>query len=351
MNSTLTYQCPNCSAGLVFDAEKQSFACDFCLSEFTEAELAESRAAERAEKKAREETEFSEGVNAYYCSSCGAQIIAEKNTAADMCYYCHNPIVLTDKVQGALRPSKIIPFKMSKEEAEEHFISFAKSKWFVPNDYFSKDTAEKICGVYYPFWVTDADTDAALNATGKTVRTWRSGDYRYTETNTYAVHRRGRIHFEDIATSAISTEDKAMLEGILPYPTDAYVDFSIPYLQGFVAKSRDIEQADLGGEVKRRMNNYAEELLKRTATGYSSVTTNSVDVAILNAHWEYSLMPIWLLTYKKNDKTYIYAMNGATGKMYGELPVSIPKLIALGVGVFLLSFLAAFGLGWLIFAP
>lgn len=350
MNSTLTYQCPNCSAGLVFDAERQCFACDFCLSDFTEAELAESRAAERAEKKAREEAEFSEGVSAYYCSSCGAEIIAEKNTAADFCYYCHNPIVLTDKVLGALRPSKIIPFKISKEEAEEHFISFAKSKWFVPNDYFSKDTAEKISGVYYPFWVTDADTDSALKATGKHIHSWRSGDYRYTETKTYAVERRGRIHFEDIATSAISTEDKAMLEGILPYPTEDYVDFSIPYLQGFVAKSRDIEREALGGEVKRRMNGYAEELLRRTASGYSTLDTNSVDVAILNAHWEYSLMPIWLLTYKKRDKTYLYAINGATGKMYGELPVSIPKLIALGVGVFILSFLVAFGLGWLLFA-
>lgn len=350
MSSTLTYQCPNCSAGLVFDAERQRFVCDFCLSDFSEAELAESRAAERAEKKARDEAEFAEGVSAYYCSSCGAEIIAEKNTVADMCYYCHNPIVLSDKVSGALRPSRIIPFKLSKEEAEEHFIRFAKSKWFVPNDYFSKDTADKISGVYYPFWVTDADTDAALAATGKHIRSWRSGDYRYTETKTYAVHRRGRIHFEDIATSAISTEDKEMLEGILPYPTEDYVDFSIPYLQGFVAKCRDIEREDLGGEVKRRMNSYAEELLRRTASGYSTLDTNSIDVAILNAHWEYSLMPIWILTYKKKEKTYVYAINGATGKMYGELPVSIPKLIALGVGVFILSFLVAFGLGWLLFA-
>jgi hypothetical protein len=214
------------------------------------------------------------------------------------------------------------------------------------------ENIDKISGVYYPFWVTDADTDSELSAIGKNVRSWHSGDYRYTETTTYAVHRRGAIHFEDITTSAISSEDKAMLEGVLPYPTTDYQDFSMPYLQGYVAKKRDIDRELLSSEVKDRMNSYARTILERT-TNYGSLSVNSLDVSILSSHWEYSLMPIWILTYvkkhkkdKKKDKTYIYAMNGSTGKVFGELPISIPKLIlaALGafVGVGLLSFLLGY---------
>ena len=239
MDSTLTYKCPNCDAGLVFDAEKQSFVCDFCMSSFTEEELAKTAAAEKAEEAERANAEFASEIDQYYCPSCGAEVIADKSTVSDMCYYCHNPIVLSDKVSGVMKPSKIIPFKFSKEEAQGHFLRFAKKKWFVPRDYFADAQVDKISGVYYPFWVTDADTDSEMNAIGKNVRTWRSGDYRYTETTTYSVYRQGRIHFEDITTSAISTEDKAMLEGILPYPTDAYKDFSMPYLQGFVCSPID----------------------------------------------------------------------------------------------------------------
>ena len=40
-------------------------------------------------------------------------------------------------------------------------------------------------------------------------------------------------------------------------------------------------------------------------------------------------MPVWVLNYKHKDKTYIYALNGQTGKVYGELPVSNGKLAAL----------------------
>ena len=340
MDGTLTYKCPNCDAGLLFNADTQKFSCEFCLSSFTEEELLEAGCDAKAEETAKADEEFRENVRQYYCTNCGAEVIADLNTVADFCYYCHNPVVLSDKVSGVFKPSKVIPFKLSKEDACQSFLSYARKKIFAPKNYFSKEQIEKMRGVYYPFWVTDADTDSEFRARGKKVRSWRSGDYRYTETSIYNVYRRGRIHFEDITTSAISTEDKAMLEGILPYPIEEYKDFSMPYLQGFLAKKRDIERDGITGEVKGRMNGYAETLLRRTAVGYTSLDVHSADVAVLSSHWEYSLLPIWIMTYKKKnrkgkERTFVYAMNGATGKVYGEFPVSIPKLILFGLGVFI----------------
>ena len=353
MDSTVTYKCPNCDAGLIFDAGTQKFSCEFCMSNFTEEELMDTSSAERAEQKARENIEFADEMREYCCPSCGAEVVADKNTVADFCYYCHNPIVLLDKVAGMMKPTKIIPFKFEKEQAVKEFLSYAKKKWFVPRDYFSSDQLDKISGIYYPFWVVDADTDSQIEGIAKSVRSWRSGDYRYTETSSYSVMRRGRIHFEDITASAISTEDKSMLEGILPYPSDLYQDFSMPYLQGFVAKKRDIDRDRLTAEVKGRMNDYATTLLKRTVMGYDSFLPSDCDVGILHSHWEYSLMPVWIMTYKKKsgnkEKTYVYAMNGATGKIYGELPISIPKLLLATLGILLGVAGIVFGIGMLLY--
>ena len=341
MNTTVTYKCPNCDAGLVFDAEGQSFSCEFCLSKFTMKQIESTASAERAERIERENAEFAGEMREYHCPSCGAEVIAEKNTVADICYYCHNPIVLSDKVIGALRPTRVIPFKFAKEEAVDEFLRFSKKKKFIPKNYFSREQLTYLSGVYYPFWVTDADTNSRMRGIGKKVRSWVSGDYRYTETTTYAVHREGNIHFEDISTSAISTEDKNMLEGVLPYPAEEYQEFSMPYLQGFVAKKRDIDREQLYPEVKGRMNSYAEELLRRTASGYTSVSVSELNVDVLHSHWEYNLLPVWIMTYIKKhktdstkDKTFMYAMNGATGKIFGKLPISIPKLLALALGIF-----------------
>lgn len=334
--TTVTYKCPNCDAGLLFNAEKQAFSCEFCLSDFTESELLDANKTQGEEMGIGEEA-FSDSVDEYNCPNCGAQIIADKSTVADFCYYCHNPIVLAGKVSGFMRPSKIVPFKFDKAQAKNTFLSYAKRKKFLPKDYFAPEQADKIVGIYYPFWVTDADTDAALDTTAKKMRSWRVGDYRYTEVSTFDVKRRGSIHFEDITNLAISSEDENMLEGILPYPLDAYIDFEMPYLHGYFAKKRDIEREALNAEVRETMHKYAADMLHGTIHGYSSVENGMLGLNVKSAHWEYVLLPIWILTYRrkrgKKEKVYTYAMNGSTGKIYGELPVSIWKILALFASV------------------
>lgn len=330
MNTTLTYQCPNCGAGLAFDAEKQKFACEFCLSEFTEEEARAANSEESERERESAKQEYNEHMREYECPSCGAHVVADESTAADFCYYCHNPVVLLGKLTGQMRPHRIIPFKYDKKEAEKRFLAYTKKKWFLPKAFFSTAQAEKISGIYYPFWITDADTDSTMQAHATRIRKWRTGNVEYTETSNFRIHRRGDIHFEDITTSALSEADKNLLEGVLPYPSEALQEFSMPYLSGYLAKKRDIEREVLSDEVKKRMSDYAAQLLRGTVHGYSTVNVKEMQVNIQKSHWEYSLLPIWILTYRdRKDRLYTYAMNGYTGKVYGELPVSIGKLMLL----------------------
>lgn len=328
--STLTYQCPNCGAGLIFDPAKQAFKCEFCLSEFSETELEKTDAHKKAEQAQANNEEFCEHMNEYHCANCGAEIIADENTAADFCYYCHSPILMTGRLSGEKKPTKIIPFKYDKAAAKEKFLAFAKKKWFVPKDFTYPEQIEKISGIYFPFWVTDADTDSQLSARCTDIDTWISGDYRYTKESIYNVYRRGDIHFEDIVNSALSEADKKMVEGILPFPPEAHEDFNMAYLTGFTAKKRDIDREQLTEAVRARINSYSETLLKRTIKGYTTTMVTNKSAKVKKSNWDYSLMPIWILTYKdRKNRIFTYAMNGYTGKVYGELPVS-PKKLTIG---------------------
>ncbi|MBQ9117510.1 MAG: TFIIB-type zinc ribbon-containing protein [Clostridia bacterium] len=334
-DTALAYNCPNCGAELYFNADKQKMCCEFCESEFAIPELANTGARENAEASRAAGDEYCAAMNEYECPNCGAEIVSDEHTVSDICAYCHSPVVLRGRLSGQMRPDKVVSFKYGKEEAVNRFLEFAKKKWFAPKAFKSKAHAEMMSGVYYPFWVTDADTDSSLEANATKVRVWRSGNIEYTETSKYRVYRRGNIHFEDIVTSAYSEADKKMLEGILPYPSEALESFDSKYLSGFVAKKRDIERASLTEEVRGRMNNYAETLLRGTIGGYSSVNVDRRQVNILSSHWEYSLMPIWILTYTppnqpegRKKRVYTYAMNGHTGKIYGEVPISLGKVAA-----------------------
>lgn len=342
MAGAVTYRCPQCGAGLLFTPEKQKFCCEFCKAEFTESELnatETARAAEEAASAAAEaaaaesgvpDEEFCESMSEYHCDSCGAQLLTDGSIAATECPYCHSPVILAGRLAGQMRPHKVIPFRFDHKAAVEKFFAFAARKKFAPRDFADPARVEKICGIYYPFWVTDADTSARMTARATRVRTWRAGDYRYTETSNFHVVRAGEIHFEDIVTPAIKEEDRAMLDGILPYPSDSLQDFSMPYLSGFVAKKRNIEQEAVRGAVKERMMQYSARLLRDTIKGYATVKPNAPRLLTRVMHWDYTLMPIWILTYQFRGKTYTYAMNGYTGKVYGEVPASRGKLAVLG---------------------
>ena len=81
--TTVTYQCPNCGAGLLFDAEKQKFCCEFCLSEFTEEEAKAANPEEDRTKQEEADRDYNEHMNEYECPACGARVVAEESTIAD----------------------------------------------------------------------------------------------------------------------------------------------------------------------------------------------------------------------------------------------------------------------------
>ena len=337
--SVTAYKCPACGAGIAFDSAKQLFVCEYCLSQYTEEQIAAQTPEEEPEEHTHTEADedFCKDFLSYSCKNCGAEVFADKNTVADFCYYCHNPIVCGGRLSGELKPQLIVPFAYDKAEAEKRFLQFAKKKWFVPRDFFAEKQVEKIQGIYYPFWLADVDVSANSHANAQNVRTWKMGKNLYTETSHYKLYRAGDIHFEDVTTGAFDSESKDVLEGILPYPTNSLKEFTPTYLSGFLAKKRTVEHADVLSEVKNRISDYSASLLRETMHGYTTIQPQGTQVKMNKVLWDYALLPLWILTYNKGGKIYTYAMNGHTGKVYGELPISGKKLwllfaaVALGI--------------------
>jgi hypothetical protein len=47
----------------------------------------------------------------------------------------------------------------------------------------------------------------------------------------------------------------------------------------------------------------------------------------------YALLPVWMLSTQWNGNSYIFAMNGQTGKFVGDLPVSLGRYFAWLAGI------------------
>ena len=345
---TETYKCPNCGGGLLFDPQTQKFHCEYCMSYFNEEELSKAQpeaSSERPPEKAfKEETggkettgsEEEAGAVLYTCPSCGAEIVTEETTAATFCYYCHNPVVLSGRLEGKWKPDAVIPFAFNREEAVSRFRQWIGKKKFVPRGFFSEKQIEKLTGVYFPYWRADSTAQGSLTAQGVKIRTWRAGDIEYTERSYYRVLREGRVDLEDMTFSALSRGDRSLAEGVQPFDDSAMEAFRPLYLQGFQAEKRDMEKDQFRQRMEGMTADYTKRFLMDTINGYQSLSPSPVQLHGLESKWQYALLPVWVLTYRdKKGKLFYYTMNGQTGKACGKLPVDIKRLLALFLGIFL----------------
>ena len=71
----------------------------------------------------------------------------------------------------------------------------------------------------------------------------------------------------------------------------------------------------------------ARNIVRSSIHGYSSVDIKHEEHDLKFDEWLYTLLPVWMLTYQFNNKTYVYALNGVTGRAYGELPLNRGKLM------------------------
>lgn len=328
------YKCPNCGGGLIFDAVKQDFLCEYCDSVFKEEDFFKKDDFLENESPEKEPVESQEYENAvlYICPSCGAQVITDETTAATTCYYCSNPVVLSGKLSGELKPDMIIPFKIDKKNAIQKFKEMCGKKKFLPKNFVSESHLEEIKGVYFPYWYIDCETNGSINATSKQVRTWVTGDHQHTETTIRGHFRQGDMQIINMPEAALKGKDRDLMRYVCPFNSSDFVPFSMSYLSGFFAERRNVESAEIEAGVTQKIKHFSEERLEKSID-FVNVSIKDSDINVGKLRWSYNLLPVWVLNYKHKDKNYIYALNGQTGKVYGELPVCNKKLAALFAGV------------------
>ena len=342
------YQCPACTGPLHFVGGSGKLECEYCGASYDVAEI-EALYAEKEEKaaaaqQAAEETRQSapsgdggawdtsslsedwgaegDGMRAYGCPSCGAELICDETTAATSCPYCGNPTVVPGQFSGQLRPDFIIPFKLSKEDAVRALKGHYKGKFFLPKSFTQENHVQGIQGIYVPFWMFDGEAEGDARYAATRSHTYRSGDYEITETEHYDIYRAGSISFEKIPADASSKMPDDHMDSIEPYDYQELKPFSTAYLPGFLADKFDVTVEQCRQRADQRCEGTLSATLRDTVTGYHTCTLIHDSVNLKRGKVHYALLPVWMLNTKWKGKDFLFAMNGQTGKLVGDLPVS-----------------------------
>lgn len=328
MNSVKRYKCPSCGSGLSFNPISQNWKCDFCNTEFTRNQL------ENASDSQENLNESMTELNTYHCSSCGAELIADDTTSATFCLYCRNHSIIKTRFSGRFKPEKVIPFRITKEQAKEIYKKWISKKIFSPGIFKNKDEIDKISGIYAPYWLFDCDVQGYIEGEATKVKTWISGNYKYTNTKYYQVARGGGSGYSKIPVDASIKLDDHFMYMIEPYNYNAITDFSMEYMSGFLAEKYDVEVDEAEITMKKRVEKFMEDRLKETVNGYSSFSVREKSFNVSDISNKYAMLPIYLLNNKYKEKDHIFIINGQTGKIVGDTPISIQRQIGLTAVLF-----------------
>lgn len=325
------YKCLCCGGAIAFDSTIQRMKCPYCDTEYKMETLADYDSELRNEQaddmswETRTGDEWSaneaDGLRSYICKSCGGEIVGDENTAATSCPFCGNPVVMMDQFSGSLRPDYVIPFQFDKRAAKEALKKHYMGKRLLPKVFKDENHIDEVKGVYVPFWLFDARADADVRYKASKVRSWSDSQYNYMETSYYAVCRSGSLEFENVPVDGSKKMADDLMESLEPFDFSKAVDFQTAYLAGYLADKYDVNAEQSAERANERIRKSTESAIAATVKGYTTVIKESDSIRLNNSKVKYVLCPIWILNTTWNGQKYLFAMNGQSGKMVGELPL------------------------------
>lgn len=329
--TVLDYKCPNCGGEMTFDSTSGMLSCGSCGRKDDIGQLSEApRPAVFAEGEAKE----------YHCNSCGAVVITEPETAATTCSFCHSSVVLSDRITGQYAPAMVIPFSISKSEAQQAFKKWCKNGRLTPDSFMKANRVQGMTGLYVPFWLYDLHSDVEVRAHGTKVRSYTRGDYIYTETQHFDVYRDIVLDYVKVPVDASEKMNDELMDKLEPFPYDQLKNFKTPYLAGFLAEKYNYDDRELMPRAQHKVDGYIDSYVRSTMSQYHTITYQSKNVDTTAKKADYVLLPVWVFNYDYNRKKYTFAMNGQTGKVVGRPPISKGKVTMWFMGIFLASLIS-----------
>jgi len=281
------------------------------------------------------------------CKTCGAEVATDPNQRSYVCPFCDSTYVVEVPADqsGRQRPEFAIGFAITPEQAQEKFGEWLKeNSWYRPGDLAVASIADKMKGVYLPFWsfsmLAQSHWQAQIGEhwyrTEHYTTTDAKGNVQHhtrqvQETEWWPLSGRHHRYYSGFLVSGSRGLPQDQSLRIQPFNLPALKRYEPYFLAGWLAEEYSVardEALKLCREefYRQEKANIAAFLPGDTHSGLALETEFSQENSDL------CLLPIYILSYRYQDKVYRFLLNGQTGKYAGDKPVSGTRIgIAVGV--------------------
>jgi DNA-directed RNA polymerase subunit RPC12/RpoP len=384
------FPCASCGAKFSFAPGTKSLKCPYCgaANEIAESDDSVEELDLEAwldKLVAEHETHAQEQVK---CSNCSAEQTLPANLYASACTFCGTPITSKSYAQRLIKPKSLVPFKVTKLQAQDKWRAWIKGMWMAPSalkQFAQSDGGIK--GMYIPYWTFDANTYSSYSGArgdnySENYETTNSNGERVTQTRTQTrwTNVSGTVSFfhDDVLVPASSTysaggkttvtaqsaqarQALAQIPGgfgtalgstlmgafsneLRTWNTKELVPYQEEYITGFQAEAYQVSLKEGFAQGRQIIDAKVRSLVEQDIGGdHQRISNLNTDYTHLT--FKHILLPVWMSAYIFKGKTYRFMVNGQTGEVQGESPKSGWKIFFLVVGILVLLFifLAVFG--------
>lgn len=337
-------KCESCGGVMDFDPKTGGLTCPYCgrteKIAVNEREPLSARELDLASADKVENCNWGAAKKTVLCEACGAESIYDALEISAVCPFCGSNQVMEAADQDTMAPGGVVPFQITDKEASDLFRSWIKRKWFCPKLAKESAKAKNFKGVYLPYWTFDAQTESEYRGEyGIDKRKKGANGETHIETKWYSTSGYYTQDFDDELICATTNHNQSMLMGIEPFNTADNKVYKPEYVAGFAAEryaigvkeawemAKDSIKGKLRSNISRKI---------RTEKHADRVRNLGVKTVFSDLTYKYLLLPVWISSYKYNDKVYQFMVNGQTGKVSGKTPISIPKVIITVLGIILI---------------
>ncbi len=353
-----SYTCPKCAGIMNFDAAKGMLLCPFCGYTMPvpqtqqHATIAEHDLQAALRDASGKSLGYGTQLKSIKCQNCGAVLNVEPNITSTKCTFCGSNQVLEQQVDPNLyQPESLAPFAVDDARANGLFRDWLGRGLFTPNDLKREGGGQKLRGVYLPFWTFDAHAESDWRA--------ESGDYYY-ETEWVTVVRDGktvreqqqvqkirwywtsghhRDDYDDVLVYATRSIPTNLLQKIYPYDTKQLMPYQPQYLSGWGAESYQVPLAEAWPIGRDIIYQHERSACDNEVPG-DTHRNLGVSTQLSDLTFKHVLLPVWVASYRYHNKTFRFMINGQTGRVDGEKPISWIKVtIAVVLAVVIIGLL------------
>ncbi len=335
--NALHLPCPSCGNQLHYKAEKKQVYCSHC-GYGEEINSANDQVVETAlEGDIKSVHHFvAEEVNKkiFDCQNCAAKFMVESDQMNISCGFCGSNNVNLDALEHQyIKPVGIIPFYISKEMATQKFRRWIKQGAFHPNKLKKLGKVEGLHGMYVPFWTYDAKTESTWNGQagyytqGRVPMPTSSGRIRNQSVPNIRWQRKsGRLNhfFDDVLVVASGKIEQKEIQR-MPFKLEEVVNYDPRLIMGWESEIYHIE-LDEGYRIAESIMDHKLRNMCSAQLGGDTQRSLHVSSQKFAQTYKHIVLPFWICSYTYQNKIYRFLINGQTGRVQGEKPISWIKI-------------------------